>query len=465
MKNIKFLVLFFILPLLSNSQELTGIWTGSLSNDSTTIRKDQTFEIALTEYRGKVYGYAYSTFIVNDTLFFIIKRVKGDVNGKICEVKDDEVVTHNFRRSPDKDVSVVYTFRHDQPENEWVIDGNWRTNRTKEYYSISGDVNASAERDLSKSKLYEHLGDLNLQSTLAVNKPPKSTSEKKIPKEKKVKEDIVKTRASKEKPPKESDKQNTNSDVARKERTASNKNSTADILKTETKKEIVKAGQKTKEKEPATDIAKKDTKKPETISDVVRAEQKQIESKPVADIVKTEAGKLEEKKDAAIVVEKTGENKRVNDIATIDVKRQDTKSNSPEFVFEDLKRTERKLKLAAAMVNERISVPSETIYFRSDSLVLSLYDNGEIDGDTVSVILNGVLIIEKQLLKSAAFKKTIYFTPDDADSVLLVLYADNLGIYPPNTGLLIIEDGEQDHYVRFKADFDRNAAILLRRKL
>ena len=117
------------------------------------------------------------------------------------------------------------------------------------------------------------------------------------------------------------------------------------------------------------------------------------------------------------------------------------------------------------MLEERVSVPSETIYFKSDSLVLALYDNGEIDGDTVSVILNGVLIIEKQLLKSAAFKKTIYLAPDDTDSLLLVLYAENLGIYPPNTGLLIVKDGEESYYVRFKADYERNAAIMFRRKL
>src|SRR5690606_5370250 len=48
---------------------LTGLWSGVLSNDSTTIRKDQGFEIALTQYKEKVYGYTRSSFIVNDTLF------------------------------------------------------------------------------------------------------------------------------------------------------------------------------------------------------------------------------------------------------------------------------------------------------------------------------------------------------------------------------------------------------------
>ena len=56
-----------------------------------TVRKDQLFEIALTEYKGKVYGYSRSEFIVNDTLYYILKRVKGTIEGDVCEVTDDEI--------------------------------------------------------------------------------------------------------------------------------------------------------------------------------------------------------------------------------------------------------------------------------------------------------------------------------------------------------------------------------------
>ena len=133
------------------------------------------------------------------------------------------------------------------------------------------------------------------------------------------------------------------------------------------------------------------------------------------------------------------------------------------FEFQELKR-DRKLKPAATLVDGRISIPSETIYFKSDSLSIALYDNGEVDGDSVSVIINDEMFIEKQLLKSSAFRKTFYVPQNESDSLLVVLYAENLGKYPPNTGLLQIKDGEEIFYVRFKADLDRNAAIVLRRK-
>ena len=55
-KNLRLTALLLITPLFFFGQSLTGLWVGSVHNDSATVRKDQSFEIALTEYRGKVYG-------------------------------------------------------------------------------------------------------------------------------------------------------------------------------------------------------------------------------------------------------------------------------------------------------------------------------------------------------------------------------------------------------------------------
>src|SRR5688572_3880064 len=192
MKKLKLFLLISFFPFFGFAQSLNGVYTGVLSNDSSTVRRDQSFEMALTEYNGKVYGYAYSTFIVNDTLYYIVKRVKGKVEGDICEVEDDEVVAHNFPQKPEKKVFVSYTLRRNVSDSIWQLDGNWKTNLTKKYYAISGKVETKEEKDLSKSKLYEHLGDLDLQKTLALNKPKEKTPEKKPVKPKEDKNDIAK---------------------------------------------------------------------------------------------------------------------------------------------------------------------------------------------------------------------------------------------------------------------------------
>ncbi|MBD0331421.1 MAG: hypothetical protein ICV66_02090 [Chitinophagaceae bacterium] len=118
----------------------------------------------------------------------------------------------------------------------------------------------------------------------------------------------------------------------------------------------------------------------------------------------------------------------------------------------------------AAEINRRKIEVIKTIFIKSDSVTLSLYDNGEIDGDTVSVVLNGKIIIPKAGLSARAVKTTIFFSPAEGDSLSLLLYAENLGKIPPNTGLLIVQNGDERAEIRFSGDFQKSAGILMRRR-
>ena len=549
MKNLKLFLLLFFTPCFGFTQSLNGVYTGVLSNDSTTIRKDQTFEMALTEYNGKVYGYAYSTFIVNDTLYYIVKRVKGKIDGNICEVEDDDVIAYNFPQKPEKKVFVTYTLRRNISDSTWKLDGNWKTNLTKKYYAISGKVDTKEEKDLSKSKLYEHLGDLDLQKTLAFNKPKEKTPEKKPVKAKEEQNDVAKNTVKKEekksaqpietKPvdknthltfiitdtkvpdtkttsatvtnqPNQTEKKDvasTNANpVEKKPETNTVKtdnklpdNKTTSVVNNQPsqveKKDVGVANTNTVEKKPETNAVKTDTKAPDNKTtsiainnqsntnekkNVVTTNSTPVDKKPEVPVAKQET-KLPDNKPVVAVNNQPNQNEKKNvtttntnsvsslpkqdekkDVAMVDKKLTADKADA-QYEFQDLRR-KRQLKPAASLVDGRVSVPSETIYFKNDSLSIALYDNGEVDGDTVSVIINDEMFIEKQGLRSTAFRKTFYVPQAESDSLLVVLFANNLGKYPPNTGLLQIKDGEEIFYVRFKADLDKNAAIVLRRK-
>lgn len=106
----------------------------------------------------------------------------------------------------------------------------------------------------------------------------------------------------------------------------------------------------------------------------------------------------------------------------------------------------------------------ETIFFTSDSLVFEVYDNGYVDGDSVSIIVNGKELLSHIRLTEKAVRKTIYITPGTGDSLKVVLFAENLGTIPPNSGMAIIYDGTKQHKVAFSGDLQKNAAIVLRRK-
>jgi len=137
----------------------------------------------------------------------------------------------------------------------------------------------------------------------------------------------------------------------------------------------------------------------------------------------------------------------------------------------DSKNEEKKIiqsKPIETAVKELAVTPRKTevirrINFSSDSIIISLYDNGEIDGDTVSVLLNGKIILSKQGLTATAVTKTIY-SKEIGDSSELVMYAENLGRIPPNSGLLIIKAGYERYQVRFSGDLQNSSSVILRRR-
>lgn len=119
---------------------------------------------------------------------------------------------------------------------------------------------------------------------------------------------------------------------------------------------------------------------------------------------------------------------------------------------------------AAAKIAERKTEVIRSVFFRSDSLTFSLYDNGTVDGDTVSVVMNGRVIIPRQGLTGLGFRVTVPTPTDLGDSLLVTMYAENLGTIAPNTGLLIIQDGNERSEIRFEGDLQKSSAIILKRR-
>jgi len=142
------------------------------------------------------------------------------------------------------------------------------------------------------------------------------------------------------------------------------------------------------------------------------------------------------------------------------------KAKTPETVV--VKPVEEKIPAPIALTSaidadKRIIETISALYFKTDSLVITLYDNGEVDGDTVSVLMNGKLIMPRVGLSTNAVRKTIY-TKDIEDSIQIVMYAETLGSLPPNTGLLIVYDGAERYEIRFSGDMKKSSAIIFRRK-
>jgi hypothetical protein len=78
--------------------------------------------------------------------------------------------------------------------------------------------------------------------------------------------------------------------------------------------------------------------------------------------------------------------------------------------------------------------------------------------------MNGKVIIANQGLTTKPIRFVIHITPDLGDSLLVTMIAENLGTIPPNTGLLVVEDGEDRNEIFFTGDMQMSSAVLFRRK-
>lgn len=102
----------------------------------------------------------------------------------------------------------------------------------------------------------------------------------------------------------------------------------------------------------------------------------------------------------------------------------------------------------------------KTIIVPSGEIKLDFYDNAEIDNDTITVLLNGKLLLYRQMLKATPLTITLNAFPNTDYEI--VMYADNLGTIPPNTALLVITAGAKKYEVRLASSEETSAAVKFR---
>lgn len=99
----------------------------------------------------------------------------------------------------------------------------------------------------------------------------------------------------------------------------------------------------------------------------------------------------------------------------------------------------------------------------SDSLQVDFYDNGEVDGDSISVFFNEQLLGANLKLSTKAIHINIKL--DSTKEVnQLSMFANNLGTIPPNTALMLIYDGKKRYEVRLSSNLEKSGAIRIRKK-
>ena len=118
---------------------------------------------------------------------------------------------------------------------------------------------------------------------------------------------------------------------------------------------------------------------------------------------------------------------------------------------------------AHAILTTRANPLIKQIETGAGNIKINLYDNGEIDGDTVSVYHNNELVVSKAKLSQNPISLSIKVDPEHPHHELIMV-AHNLGSIPPNTTLMIVNVNEKRYEVLISSTEQKNAKVVLNLK-
>lgn len=440
MKIIVKFVLCLVFPFSASAQpdaevnSLVGLWKGHIKSSERRLP----YELVISYKDGKFSGYSYTTFGVKDDVATMKKINVSFENGRIV-VADEDVLYNNIKKDAARAIKQINTLSMDGNK----LAGDFETKAPPGFKTARGSVSLEKQQTKEDSKSMAKLEEMGLSKDLSFNLDQPSLTAKIISDKDLA---VVKT----------------------------NQPSSDSVSITGIDTDLAKRDEAALAKAVA--VAEKPAPAPKTDSVIIaKAEIKPVKehsvSTPVPAKPKPAAPVVKDKPAAPVVVSAKPPAPK-----SPAPKPSAAKPTTAPVASAKPPLTQPAVAKPKVMVPANVSVgPSvdlskrkiETIdelMVASDSIKLTLYDNGEVDGDTVSIILNGNTIVSRQGLTARAYSKTIYLTPDMGDSVQLVMYAENLGALPPNSGLLVVDYDKRRKEIRFSGDLNKNAAITLKRK-
>lgn len=450
-KQLKFLLLFCLLlqaKLFAQQQDITGMWNGEiLLTDSAGELVHLPYEMAITEEKGKLLGYSRIVFKANGKEEAGIRDINVKWKGNDIIIEDEEFLEHQFSIRTPRRVKKTMIVQLTITEKEMIMEGSWETNKVRGYTPAKGTAILKRKNDFKKSELFKRLDTLKLSAKLSFKDRPSV-------------DEGTSTIAAAPKPAPEKKPELVTAPVIEPDAEpeliiqAIGK-TTATLLPLDTKAKPANSRitALSKQKKTQMDLLAKSTLKPPPPKPAPAPVVVAAVTKPKPERKEPVRNEPEEKE--PVTKPAPAPEKKPEPVA---VKPAPPKPVAPAAAY-----VAPSAAVGAAEINKRVTKADQSYYFESDSLVLTLYDNGDVDGDTVTVLMNGGIIFSKAGLSTKANTKTVYITPT-MDSVSLVMYAESLGEIPPNTGLLIVNDADKRYEIRFSADLKTNAAIVLRRK-
>jgi ribosomal protein S15P/S13E len=156
MKQLITALVLLLSPVFLFSQDITGLWKGTMYNDST--KQSLPYELFIKKDNKKYSGFTKSYLTIDGKEYYSIKKVKITVakDGKIV-IQDAAIVDNDYPVQPDKNVHQLNVLDLVNGENEKMLDGLFVTNLTKRFNEITGHINVKKMDINSESSLMQYL--------------------------------------------------------------------------------------------------------------------------------------------------------------------------------------------------------------------------------------------------------------------------------------------------------------------
>ena len=118
---------------------------------------------------------------------------------------------------------------------------------------------------------------------------------------------------------------------------------------------------------------------------------------------------------------------------------------------------------AKEKLTQRNAQVIKTIDVTGPSIKIEIYDNGQVDGDTVSIFMNGVLLIPAKMLTAKPI--TINIDVNETDDIYdIVMFAESMGTIPPNTALMVVTTSTNRYEINITSTEQTSGSIRLKIK-
>jgi hypothetical protein len=197
----------------------------------------------------------------------------------------------------------------------------------------------------------------------------------------------------------------------------------------------VEAGEKAKQEELAKAKAVADEKaKQDAIVARAKAMEEKSKQEAIAKATAEQKARDDARAKARAAEEKTKQAAATAAAASTVAVASGNKPNTPAPVISS--QPEKHDPEAVQKFTARRKVQQGELPIQGDSIELHFYDNAEVDGDSISLFVNGKLMFNHVRLSTQPFifKLRVNDLPDNSE---LAMLAENLGAIPPNTALML----------------------------